>query len=121
MNGAKHVLMLLRQAPYRTAHALEAADVALVAGAFEQSVSVLFEGDGVWQLVKDQDGGAIGTRTIGRVLSALPRYEVDAIYVCADSLAAAGLTADDLVIPATPLSRDQQRALIARQDAVVND
>ena len=119
--ATKSLLVLLRQPPYATGHALEASDIALVAGAFEQPVSVLFEGAGVWQLLKQQNGAALGTRTLGKVLSALPDYEVTALYVCAESLADAGLAVDDLVLAATPLSRVEQQALIAVHDAVVSD
>jgi tRNA 2-thiouridine synthesizing protein C len=119
--GTKRLLVLLRQPPYATGHALEASDIALVAGAFEQPVSVLFEGAGVWQLLKQQQGAALGTRTLGKVLSALPDYEVTALYACAESLADANLTIDDLVLAVTPLSRTEQRALIAAHDVVVND
>ena len=51
----KRLLFLLRQAPYAGSNALEALEAALVAGVFDQNVSVLFKDDGVWQLAKDQD------------------------------------------------------------------
>jgi tRNA 2-thiouridine synthesizing protein C len=117
----KRILFLLRQAPYRTGHALEALETALVAGVFDQRVSVLFLGDGVWQLVSGQDGSAVGRRTVGKVLQALPEYDVSEIFACAESLRQRGLSADDLVLPARLLEPCDQQALIAGQDAVVND
>lgn len=119
--GTRHLLFLLRQPPYGTSHALEALETVLVAGVFEQRVSVLFSGDGVWQLVSDQDGGAVDRRTVAKVVRALPQYEVTALYACAGALAARGLAADDLALPVTVLDPAAQAELIARQDAVVND
>jgi len=117
----KRLLFLLRQPPYGTSHALEALESILVAGVFEQRVSVLFRDDGVWQLVGGQAGEVLGTRTIGKVVQALPQYEIEDIYVCATSLAARGIALNDLVLPAQPLDVGAQQALIAGQQVVVND
>ncbi len=121
MNEPKALLLLLRQPPYRSGQPLEALDIALVARAFELPVSVLFEGSGVWQLAQGQDGSALSTRTVGEALTTLSQYDVDAVYACAESLVTAGLSTADLVLPVKPLSRAEQRALIARHDVVVND
>jgi tRNA 2-thiouridine synthesizing protein C len=115
------LLLLMRQPPYASGHALEAVDVALVAAAFDFKVAVLFAGAGVWQLATGQDGGALGTRTQGKVLAALPHYDVTDVFVCADSLAATGLKMEDLVLPVRTLSLPEQRALIASYALVVND
>lgn len=117
----RKVLFLMRQAPYATGHALEALEAALVAGVFEQRVSVLFSGDGVWQLVSAQSGEPLGQRTVSRVASALPQYDVTALFACADALRKRGLRADDLVLPVTIVDGAAQRTLLAAQDAVVND
>lgn len=117
----KRILFLLRQPPYATSHALEALEAVLVAGVFDQRVSVLFRDDGIWQLVADQDGDALAARTVGKVAQALPEYEVHALYVCRRGLADRGLSVEDLLLPVTPLDESGQRDLIAAQDAVVND
>jgi tRNA 2-thiouridine synthesizing protein C len=117
----KRLLFLLRQPPYGTSHALEALESVLVAGVFEQEVSVLFRDDGVWQLASDQRGDVLGTRTVSNVVQALPQYEIENLYVCAASLASRGLAADDLVLPVDALDATAQRRLIAGQDVVIND
>jgi tRNA 2-thiouridine synthesizing protein C len=117
----KRILFLLRHAPYATSHAVEALETALVAGVFDQKVSALFRDDGVWQLIKDQDGTALDSRTVGKLVQALREYDIDALYVCSESLAARHLGLDDLVLPVTPLDAAGQTALLASQDAVVND
>ncbi|MCB1686643.1 MAG: sulfurtransferase complex subunit TusC [Pseudomonadales bacterium] len=115
------ILFLLRQPPYDGARAIEALDAVFVAGVFEQNVSVLFKDDGVWQLVNGQAGDRLGVRTQGKVVAALPEYEVTRIYVCATSLAERHLVAADLVLPVILLDAAGQRALMATQQAVVND
>ncbi len=117
----KRILFLLRQTPYATSHALEALETALVAGVFDQAVSVLFCGDAVWQLLAGQDGSAIGRRTVSKVVQVLPQYEITELYVCAAALRERGLTVGDLALPVQALGPAEQQALIAAQDAVVND
>lgn len=118
---AKRILFLLRQSPYGSSHAVEALESILVAGVFEQDVSVLFKDDGVWQLIKHQDGAELGTRTVAKVVQVLPEYDVSKLLVCAASLSERGLGPDDLVLSAQPVSLADQAALLAQQDAVVND
>ena len=117
----KRILFLLRQPPYGSSHALEALESVLVAGVFDQGVSVLFRDDGVWQLLDGQDGAAAGRRTIAKVAQALPQYDVKDLYVCATSMRQRGLAEKDLALPVTVLGEDSQRALLANQDAVVSD
>ena len=118
---SKRILFLLRRPPYAGAGALEALEVALVAGVFDQQVSVLFKDDGVYQLLSEQDGALLGGRTVSRVLSALPEYDIDALYVCARSLAERSLDAADLALPVTVLTVTEQRDLLSAQQLVLND
>jgi len=115
----KRILFLLTSAPYASARALETLESVLVAGVFEQEVSVLFKGSGVYQLLKGQKGSAIGQRTVGKVLEALPEYEVERIFVCEPSMQRFGVEEADLCVSVQRLNEGQQRGLIAGQDAVV--
>ncbi len=115
----KKLLCMISHAPYRDAHALELLDVALVSAVFDCEVSVLFRGEGVWTLLKDQDATPLAQRTVGKVLDALETYDVNAVYVCAESLAARGLENGDLAISAEAVDHVAQAALIADQQAVL--
>ena len=116
----KRILFLLTQAPYSSARALETLESVLVAGVFEQEVSVLLKGAGVHQLLKGQQGSAVGQRTVGKVLEALPEYEVERIFVCESSLLRFGIEEADFCVSAQRLDEGGQRKLIASQDAVVS-
>ena len=117
----KKILYLLRQSPYSGSRAVEAIESALVAGVFDQDVSVLFKDDGVYQLLSGQDGARLGNRTVSNVAAALPEYGVERLYVCEDSLAQRLLTAADLVLPVAVASKTQQTQLINSHDVVLND
>ena len=53
-------LVIIRHAPYSSNALREGLDVALVAAAFGQTVSLLFLGQGVLALLKEQAAGAPG-------------------------------------------------------------
>ena len=116
----KRFMYVNRRAPYGTIYALECLEVVLVAAAFDQDVSVVFMDDGVCQLKKNQDTTGIGMKNFSKTYGALDDYDVEKIYVEKESLAARGLTADDLVIPVEVLAADHLREVMAQQDVVIS-
>ena len=115
---ANRILFLLNRAPYGSSYALEAIEAILVAGVFDQEASVLFTGAGLYQLLNDQDGGAAGGRTVGKMLGALPEYGVTDLFACRPSADRLGLSDAKLCLPVTWLDYAEQRRLINRQDIV---
>jgi len=85
-----------RRAPYGTIYAWESLEVVLIGAAFEQDVSLAFMDDGVFQLTRGQDTGAIGMKNFSPTYMALGDYEVNKIYVEKESLEERGLSLDDL-------------------------
>ena len=73
--------------------------MALANAVFEQSVDLLFLGDGVLQLLPHQDGQQLNIKSRGRQLASLPLYDINTVYV--DAQAAARFQLD---ISGTPLS-----------------
>jgi tRNA 2-thiouridine synthesizing protein C len=91
----------------------------LAAAAFEQAVSVLFLDDGAWQLAAGQQPESAGLEPLAPVLEALPFYDVDAIWVEAESLQERGLSPERLVLPARVLERGRVAAFIAGHELLV--
>jgi tRNA 2-thiouridine synthesizing protein C len=89
-------LFINRKAPYGTIYALEALEVVLIAGAFEQQVTLIFMDDGVYQLTRNQNPAGIGMKNFSKSFGALGDYDVDQIFVDYESLNLRGLTSDDL-------------------------
>jgi len=83
--GKKSVLIVIRHSPYGSSLARASLDTALAAAAFEQPVQLLFMGDGVLQLLANQDSKAIGARNMGSLLSSLPLYDINSVYVDAEA------------------------------------
>ena len=96
MAVSKSLVFINRKAPYGTIYALEALEVMLIAGAFEQQVKLLFMDDGVYQLTRDQDPVGIGMKNFSKTFGALGDFAIEQIYVDDESLDLRGLTIDDL-------------------------
>lgn len=115
----KSFLFICRRAPYGNSLAREALDVALTAATFDQTVAMLFTGDGVLQLLAQQNPAAIGQKALDKQLAALPLYDIDTIYVDAAALSARGFEASQLNLPVQLLSAEQMTAQIAAHDVVM--
>nr|WP_010130778.1 sulfurtransferase complex subunit TusC [Microbulbifer agarilyticus] len=92
---AKSILALCRHAPYGNALAREGLEAILACAAMDQVPSVLFSGDGVYQLL-EQDPVAINEKSLRRNLQALPMFGIEHIHVCRKSADARGIAADTL-------------------------
>lgn len=115
----KKILFIQHTAPYGSESPSETLDAALVCAAFGQPVSLLFQGDGVWQLISHQQGQALERKTLLAQLGALPLYDIEHLYADAASLRERGLQADALGLAVQELEADDIRALIATHDHVL--
>ena len=97
MSDVKKFLYVNRKAPYGTIYALESLEVVLIGAAFDQDVSLAFIDDGVFQIAKGQDTKGLGVKNFSPTFRALGDYGVTKLYVEKESLAARGLTEDDLM------------------------
>ncbi len=90
-------MYLNRKASYGTVYALESLEVVLIAAAFDQDVSLAFIDDGVYQIVKGQNTDSIGMKNFSKTFHALGDYDINKLYVSAESLKERGLTKDDIM------------------------
>ncbi len=116
----KKFMFVNRTAPYGSVYALESLEVVLITAAFDQDVSLVFVEDGVYQLKRGQQTKGIETKNFSPAYRALEGYDVEKLYVEAESLAARGLTAADLLVDVTVLPAPELGALMAEQDVVLS-
>lgn len=114
----KHVVFLVRSAPYGTAAIAESVRACLGFGAMPMAVSYVLMDDGVWALAPHQNAQAIGAKPVLEILSGLADLDVG-LYAEQESLAERGLTVDGLEPAFTPISGSAIADLIARADAVL--
>jgi tRNA 2-thiouridine synthesizing protein C len=115
----KRLLVLVRRAPHGAAFGREALDAILATAAFDVPLTVLFDGDGVFQLLAGQDGAAIGEKNTGANWEALPMFDVEDLHASAAALAERGLGVEDLTLPVTVADDAAIRALIADADVTL--
>ncbi|MBV1905965.1 MAG: sulfurtransferase complex subunit TusC [Pseudomonadales bacterium] len=118
MSTRKNILFIQRAAPYSSAIAFESLEAILVAGVFDQQVSVLFLDDGVYQLCQ-HNASILGTRNVSKLCESLPMYDIDKIYVSEASLQQRGLQSRFLCLPFTNISSKDISALISSHEIVV--
>jgi len=116
----KRFCYINRKAPYGTVYAHEMLETVLIAAAFEQDVSVVFLDDGVYQLKKEQDTKDLGMKNFSPTFRALDGYDVEKLYVEKESLAARGLTEEDLVVDVEVLDSKALGEIIDAQDVVIS-
>lgn len=119
MSDKKSVLILNQHAPYGTSNARDALDVALTCSIFEMPVSLAFLGDGLFQLLKNHNTQQTGHKNIESMLSALPMYDIDQIYVCAEDLEANALSESELALPVQIISQSDLSKLLDSHDTVL--
>lgn len=112
---AKRVLLLLNDGPGAGLVARERLDIALMALALEETVSVVFVDDGVYQLLPQMDDGA--GKSLLKTIRSLPLYDIDGIYVERESLLDHRLGGVDPI--ARVIDRESLRVLIGEQDLLL--
>ncbi len=93
----QHVLAICTYPPSRQVNAREALDAILATALFGQQLSVLFCGDGVYQLLPGQGDFTAHGKPLSDSLAALPLYDVNAVLVDQQSLQERGLASAELV------------------------
>jgi tRNA 2-thiouridine synthesizing protein C len=117
---ARRFLFAISELPYDGCDAQEGIDLILSAAAFDQSVSLLFLDDGVFQLHKNQSPQKPGPKQLAPAFGTFELYGVQDVWVEAESLLERGMSPEDLVIPVTEISRDGVSELLGTHEIVVS-
>ena len=120
INSSKTVSIISRQAPYGSNRAQQSLDIALAAAVFEQTVNYIFMGDGVYQLLGNQNATSIQSKTLVNALETLDLYGIESIFVDSQSLRERNLTPKDLSLKTSIASRDEIAIIVRASDSVFN-
>jgi len=111
---------LFRSAPHGSAAGREGVDALLAASAYCEDISVIFLGDGVYQLLSGQQPQSILSKDYAPMLKLFDLYDIEQVYVCHSSLAERGLAQADLVIDAEMLDVDQVQAKLHQANKLLS-
>lgn len=107
MLTAQSIAIINSRNPYSQNAGKDALDLALIFGSYEQSVSLFFHGEGVWQLINHQQPELIGQKNYLKTFAAFELYDIEHVYVCQHSLALRNLPEEFHIADVKVLSVDQ--------------
>jgi tRNA 2-thiouridine synthesizing protein C len=111
MSARRRFLFLCSLSPWQ-ARSQAALDLLMTTAVLGQDVHLCFQGEGVLQLVPEQDGAALGLKTLAQQLPALDLYGDIQCYAEHAALQRYGLALEDLVVPVTVLNDVEFAALV---------
>ncbi|GAA4903633.1 sulfurtransferase complex subunit TusC [Ferrimonas pelagia] len=111
--------IVYRTVPHGNSKGREALDLTLLAASYEVETAVFFIADGIYQLLKNQQPGVIDSKDHIATYRALPMYDVEQIYICAESMQQRDIELTDLIIPAQPLEPEQLRQQLFQSKQVL--
>lgn len=94
---------LFRSAPHSSSAGREGVDALLAASAYCEDITVLFMGDGVYQLLHGQQTAGILSKDYSPMMKLFDLYDIEQVFVCQASLEERGLAQADLVLDAEAL------------------
>ncbi|MEO3992652.1 sulfurtransferase complex subunit TusC [Pseudocitrobacter cyperus] len=90
----KRVAFVFACAPHGSASGREGLDALLAASALSDDLGVFFIGDGVFQLLADQKPATVLARDYIATFKLMSLYDIESVWMCAESLRERGLSAD---------------------------
>ncbi len=119
-DSEKKILIICRRPPYGNSLAREALEVTLAASAFDQDISILFTGDGVFQLLKDQSSDSIASKNHLKLLAAFPLYDIEQLFVDRHSLDERKLSEHNCCLPIQLIDDASCRTFLRQFNSVLS-
>ena len=115
----KSILIRMSKSPSNGLTSGEQLETAMVAATFEQEVSILFVGDGIFNLLPAKETKEVKGYNIEKILLALPTFEVNDLFVCERSLENRQIGISTLPKNAKVITFEDQKRLIKTTDVVL--
>lgn len=113
------ILVMQRHAPYGNSIARDGLDYILTCAAYDQELSVIFMGDGVFQLIANQEPANIQLKTHLGVLELFELYDISRVYAVREDLLERHIAPDMLGIKVIEIDRQEVGHLIQQQHQVI--
>ncbi|MES0491747.1 MAG: sulfurtransferase complex subunit TusC [Leptospirales bacterium] len=114
----KKIMFIMQKAPHGTIYPYEGLEFILITGAYEQDITLLFVGDGILALLKNQDTSELGIKGFVKTYRTLEGYDIEKLYVDKTSLDERGLTSDDLIVDVDVIDSNEANRLMNEQEAI---
>jgi tRNA 2-thiouridine synthesizing protein C len=108
------IAFIFSSSPHGTASGREGLDALLATAALSDEIGVFFIGDGILQLLPQQNPAVILSRPYTVAFALLPVYDIENIFLCSESLAELGLHADkDWIVPVKIVNSEAFRTALS--------
>ncbi|MEQ9905376.1 sulfurtransferase complex subunit TusC [Pectobacterium aroidearum] len=117
----KRVAFVFTHAPHGNASGREGLDALLAVSALTEEIGVFFVGDGVLQLLPQQQPDQIWMRNYIATFGVLPLYDIDCCYLCETSVRQRGLNIDtNWVLDVELLAPEAWRSKLASYHSILS-
>tara|TARA_R110001583_G_scaffold22238_3_gene83566 strand:- start:4836 stop:5198 length:363 start_codon:yes stop_codon:yes gene_type:complete len=116
----KKIGIINRCSPHGSALGRESLDLTLAMSAFNESLSLFFIGDGVYQLLDGHNPSDILQKHFQPLFKMLELYDVENIYVCEQSLLQRALEKQQLLIETSVINKNELKTILAQQDQLLS-
>ena len=111
--------LIINQSTFAGSHFKESIDLALVCAAFDHQVNLIFQHDGLYNLVNSQQSMIIGEKSQVDLLKGLSFYDIENVYADIDSMQTRSLGIENLLIDVKLLNASELNRLNQQADQVV--
>ncbi|WP_437215495.1 sulfurtransferase complex subunit TusC [Pectobacterium sp. LFLA-215] len=117
----KRVAFVFTHSPHGSASGREGLDALLAMSALTEDIGVFFVGDGVFQLLPQQQPDQILMRNYIATFGVLPLYDIDSCYLCETSVRQRGLNIDtNWVLDVELLAPEAWRSKLASYHSILS-
>jgi sulfur relay protein TusC/DsrF len=113
-----HIVFIVRTAPYLNATTDEAHDFIMASTAYGHSAEVLFEGDGIYQLMKQQLPKNDQKNTAKRI-AGFEFFDVEPVWACASTIENKNINREELIDSVSLIEKDKKEALVNAADFTI--
>ncbi len=116
----RSTLVINQKPPHSSMATREALDCALATAAFGVEVGVLFIGDGIFQIHKEQLTKSAGVKNTAAIFGSLDLYDIKQVFVRQADLSERALTLSDLAINAQLVDDERIKELLIQFDNLLS-
>lgn len=116
----KTLAVLNSSAPFGNDNFRESIDLLLANASYDRPVALFFYGDGLYQLVANQQPSLVDAKDISKMFGLLDLYDIEDVFICQQSLQARQLDADSLIVTGQVLNSADWLQQLSNYDQVVS-
>lgn len=114
----KSLSIIFNKTPYGSQSGRELLDIALMAAAFDMTISVIFMGDGVYQLLDNQQPDILDMKNHSPTFKAMELYGIENILISSQDLKERHLSFEQLLPVAQQSDANHIQQIMSQSDFV---